>query len=389
MLASHGNEFVLLYSNYIMKIILRKRKMKKTEAMVIRERVWYTGKRRDRGERSDVFMAKTEKQKLKLLYIMQYLMERTDEDHMVTTQDIIGYLEQYGIHAERKSIYTDIDQLMEFGLDIIRVRERPGGYYLASRQFELAELKLLVDAVQASRFITARKSGDLIRKLESLCSKEQARQLHRQVVVTDRNKAANENIYYNVDLIYNAIAQNAKIRFQYFEWSAEKEMRLRRDGSWYEVSPWALLWDNENYYLVAFDDRSSDIRHYRVDKMLKIGLMNEAREGKSGFEDLDIAGYAGKTFGMFAGEEETVTLVSDSGLTGVMIDRFGRDVALREQDDGHIRARVKVAVSRQFFGWVAGLGAAVKIEAPARVAAAYREYLLEILKQYGGGGREA
>ncbi len=192
MLASHGNEFVLLYSNYIMKIILRKRKMKKIEAMVIRERVWYTGKRRDRGERSDVFMAKTEKQKLKLLYIMQYLMERTDEDHMVTTQDIIGYLEQCGIHAERKSIYTDIDQLMEFGLDIIRVRERPGGYYLASRQFELAELKLLVDAVQASRFITARKSGDLIRKLESLCSKEQARQLHRQVVVTDRNKAANE-----------------------------------------------------------------------------------------------------------------------------------------------------------------------------------------------------
>ena len=160
-----------------MKIILRKRKMKKIEAMVIRERVWYTGKRRDRGERSDVFMAKTEKQKLKLLYIMQYLMERTDEDHMVTTQDIIGYLEQYGIHAERKSIYTDIDQLMEFGLDIIRVRERPGGYYLASRQFELAELKLLVDAVQASRFITARKSCDLIRKLESLCSKEQARQL--------------------------------------------------------------------------------------------------------------------------------------------------------------------------------------------------------------------
>ena len=136
-----------------MKIILRKRKMKKIEAMVIRERVWYTGKRRDRGERSDVFMAKTEKQKLKLLYIMQYLMERTDEDHMVTTQDIIGYLEQCGIHAERKSIYTDIDQLMEFGLDIIRVRERPGGYYLASRQFELAELKLLVDAVQASRFI--------------------------------------------------------------------------------------------------------------------------------------------------------------------------------------------------------------------------------------------
>ncbi len=327
-------------------------------------------------------MARGENQKLKLLYIMQFLLERTDEEHAVTTQDIIAGLEQHGIHAERKSIYTDIDLLTEFGLDIIRVRERPGGYYLASRQFELAELKLLVDAVQASRFITVRKSEELIRKLESLCSREQARQLHRQVVVTNRGKAVNENIYYNIDLIYNAIAQNSKIRFQYFEWDVGKEMRLRRDGTFYEVSPWTLLWDDENYYLIAFDDRSSDIRHYRVDKMLKIDLMDRPREGKSRFEDFDIAKYAGKTFGMFAGEEETVTLVCDSSLTGVMIDRFGQEVALRGQDETHIRARVNVAVSRQFFGWIAGLGAGVKIESPARVAQAYQEYLRAILSQY-------
>ena len=329
-------------------------------------------------------MARSENQKLKLLYIVQLLQERTDEEHPVTTQEIIDYLRTKGIAAERKSIYTDIELLTDYGLDIIRIKERPGGCYLASRPFELAELKLLVDAVQASKFITTKKSRELIGKLEDLCSKSQARQLHRQVVVTNRNKAVNENIYYNVDMIYNAIAENVKIQFQYFEWSVNKEMRLRRDGSFYVVSPWLLSWDDENYYLIAYDDRSGEIRHYRVDKMLKIGLRQEERDGKEKFEDFDVAGYSRKTFGMFAGEEETVTLHCDSNLTGVMIDRFGKDVAMRKVDDDHIKARVNVAVSRQFFGWVAGLGAAVKIEAPDRVVADYKNYLREILTQYDG-----
>lgn len=329
-------------------------------------------------------MARSENQKLKLLYIVQLLQERTDEEHPVTTQEIIDYLRTKGIAAERKSIYTDIELLTDYGLDIIRIKERPGGCYLASRPFELAELKLLVDAVQASKFITTKKSRELIGKLEDLCSKSQARQLHRQVVVTNRNKAVNENIYYNVDMIYNAIAENVKIQFQYFEWSVNKEMRLRRDGSFYVVSPWLLSWDDENYYLIAYDDRSGEIRHYRVDKMLKIGLRQEERDGKEKFEDFDVAGYSRKTFGMFAGEEETVTLHCDSNLTGVMIDRFGKDVAMRKVDDTHIKARVNVAVSRQFFGWVAGLGAAVKIEAPDRVVADYKNYLREILTQYDG-----
>lgn len=327
-------------------------------------------------------MARSEKQKLKLLYIVQFLLERTDEEHAVTTQEIIAYLDANDISAERKSIYADIEQLIDFGMDIIKVKERPGGYYLASRQFELAELKLLVDAVQASKFITPKKSGELIGKLESLCSKAQARQLHRQVVVTNRTKAANENIYYNVDMIYNAIGENSKIRFQYFEWSVNKEMKLRRDGEFYEVSPWLLSWDDENYYLIAYDDRSKEIRHYRVDKMLKLGLLSTPREGKEEFEDFDIAGYSKKTFGMFAGKEETVTLCCASNLTGVIIDRFGKEVAMRRLDDAHIRARVDVAVSRQFFGWVTGLGAAVQIESPERVVNAYKEYLREILESY-------
>lgn len=327
-------------------------------------------------------MAKLEKQKQKILFLMQLLLERTDEEHPVTMAEIIDYLALHGITAERKSIYRDLEVLEEFGLDLITIRERPGGYYVASRRFELAELKLLVDAVQSSRFITSKKSGELIAKLETLCSHAQARQLHRQVVVTNRNKAVNENIYYNVDLIYNAISENEKIRFQYAEWSVTKEMRLRRDGAFYVVSPWLMTWDDENYYLIAYDERSRMIHHYRVDKMVRLSLAGERREGKSQFDDFDIAAYSRKTFGMFAGEEETVTLLCDESLTGVMIDRFGQDVAMRPEAGGRVRVRVKVAVSRQFFGWLTGLGPSAKIEGPGHVVRNYKEYLQEVLAGY-------
>lgn len=313
---------------------------------------------------------------------MQCLTEKTDAEHSVTTQEIIDYLALQGINAERKSIYTDIDLLIDYGMDIVKNSGRSGGYTLVSRQFELAELKLLVDAVQSSKFITTKKSRELIGKLETLCSKYEATQLHRQVVVTNRNKAVNENIYYNVDIIYNAIAENVKIQFQYFEWNVSKEMKLRRDGKIYEVSPWLLTWDDENYYLIAYDDEAEMIKHYRVDKMLKIELSVEKREGKEQFQHFDIAAYSKKTFGMFAGKEETVTLRCDRSLTGVMIDRFGKDVAMRKIDENTIQARVNVAVSRQFFGWITGLGNIVKIEAPERVVEQYRDYLGEIIERY-------
>ena len=269
-------------------------------------------------------------------------------------------------------------------MDIISIKERPGGYYLASRQFELAELKLLVDAVQSSKFITSKKSRELIKKLGTLCSDSQAKQLQRQVVVTNRNKAVNESIYYNVDMIYNAIAANVKVRFQYFEWNVNKEMQLRKNGAFYCVSPWLLTWDDENYYLIAYDDGAGIVKHYRVDKMLKIGLTGEERSGKEAFDGFDIAGYSKKTFGMFAGEEETVTLCLEERLTGVVVDRFGTEAAMRKKDEKHILARVNVAVSRQCFGWVAGLGAVIKIEAPEMVAEQYRAYLKDILKLYEG-----
>lgn len=327
-------------------------------------------------------MPKSEKQKLKLLYITQYLMEKTDENHIATTTELIDYLASNGITAERKSIYTDIELLIDYGLDIVKVKGRPAGYQLVSRQFELAELKLLVDAVQASKFITSKKSRELIGKLETLCSKKEARQLHRQVVVTNRTKAVNENIYYNVDQIYSAIAGNVKIRFLYFEWNVKKEMQLRHDGAFYEVSPWLLTWDDDNYYLIAYDDESRMIKHYRVDKMLKLSLSDKKRQGKEQFENFDIAAYSKKTFGMFAGEEKMVTLSCKTNLIGVIIDRFGNEASLRENGEGFVLVRVKVAVSRQFFGWLTGLSDAVKIVGPKETAEEYRSYLEEILTNY-------
>ena len=327
-------------------------------------------------------MAKSYHQKLKILYILQILMEDSDERHPITTKGLIAELETYGIRAERKSIYDDIAALEDYGVDVVKVAEKPGGYYLAKREFELAELKLLVDAVQASKFVTQAKSEELIHKLERLTSRENARQLNRQVVVTNRSKAINENIYYNVDMIYAAISVGVKIKFQYFTWTIEKEMELKKDGAFYEVSPFLLSWDDENYYLIAYDAEAGIIKHFRVDKMLHISLSRELRDGMEVFEQLDVGEYAKKTFGMFAGEEEVVTLVCEHDMIGVMIDRFGKDVSVRRKDETTFLLRTKVAVSGQFFGWIAGLGTKVMIQSPDAVVTRYQNYLKEIVLAY-------
>lgn len=197
-------------------------------------------------------MAKLPNQKLKILYLMKVLLEKTDESHSITMPEIIAELEAYGITAERKSIYNDMECLRQYGLDIIGEQyDRTYYYRIGNRQFELAELKLLVDSVQSAKFLTAKKSNRLIKKIEGLASKYEASQLHRQVYVAERIKTMNESIYYNVDNIHNAIAKNSKITFQYFQWNVKKEMELRKNGALYEVSPWALSWNDENYYLVA------------------------------------------------------------------------------------------------------------------------------------------
>lgn len=329
-------------------------------------------------------MPKTSGQKLKILYLAKLLLERSDEKHPVTTKQMIDYLEAQGIHAERKSIYDDMNALIDFGMDIICIKEKPGGYYLASRQFELAELKLLVDAVQASKFVTDKKSRTLIGKLKTLTSKGEADKLQRQVVIAERGKSENEQIYYNVDTVYEAMAADRDICFQYFEWSVQKEMVPRKGGAIYQVSPWLLTWEDENYYMHAYDKEAGIIKYYRVDKMLYPSVSEEARSGREQYENLDIAGFAKKTFGMFAGDETLVSLECENHLAGVIIGRFGKDVAMRSIDEEHFRMHALVAVSRQFFGWLTGIGAGVKIVAPQNVKEQYVEYLGQIQAQYKG-----
>lgn len=324
-------------------------------------------------------MAKSAGQKLKLLYIIKLLTEKTDENHPATTAEIISYLEANGIHSERKSIYDDIEKLCEFGYDIIRVQSRlGGGYYLAGREFELAELKLLVDAVQASRFITTRKSRSLIKKIELLAGKYDAGKLQRQVYVAGRIKTENESIYYNTDTIHRAIQENKQIEFQYMDWNLKKEL-VPRVGGKRKVSPWALIWREENYYLAAYDSVDGIIKHYRVDKMGQAKVLKEDREGMEQFSQTDPAAYANRTFGMFGGEEEIVTLQFPNRLIGVVLDRFGKDADIRPVTERVFRIRAKVAVSGQFFGWLSGIGREAVIVSPATVKESYRQWLSDIV----------
>lgn len=328
-------------------------------------------------------MAKGSNQKLKLVYLIKILLEKTDETHSINMHEIISSLGAYGIEAERKSIYTDMETLRLYGMDIIGEQENRTYYYhVGNRQFELAELKLLVDSVQAAKFITAKKSNELIKKIEGFASKYEAMQLHRQVYVAERVKTMNESIYYNVDKIHSAIASNLQIKFQYFQWNVKKEMELRRNGEFYIMSPWALTWDDENYYMVAYDSAENIIKHFRVDKMLKIEILKENREGKSTFKNFDMAVYARKMFGMYAGEEEAVKLLCENRFAGVMIDRFGKEITMVTVDEQHFTITVKVAISEQFLGWVFALGEGVKIIGPERVLSHVKNEVVRLTQQY-------
>lgn len=322
-------------------------------------------------------------QKLKIMYLMKILMENTDETHSITLQQIMDKLTGYDVTCERKSLYTDIEQLRQFGLDIYgEQKDRTYYYRVVNRQFELAELKLLVDSVQSAKFITEKKSNELIKKIEELASKHEAQQLQRQVYVSGRVKTMNENILINVDAIHQAINTNSTIKFQYFKWTPEKKMELRHNGKIYEVSPWALSWDDENYYMVAYDSEAKIIKHYRVDKMLKISVTENLREGKDKFKSFDMADYSKKMFGMFDGNEETVKLLCDNSLAGVMIDRFGKDVRMLKADDEHFTVSVKVAVSKHFLGWIIALGSGVKIVGPDAVVGKMKDELKRLNEMY-------
>lgn len=321
---------------------------------------------------------------LKTFYVMQILLERTDETHSLNGTQIGSILKkEYGITMDRHTLYGEIDKLCSVGLDIIKQEGKTGGYYVASRQFELPELKLLVDAVQSSRFITKKKSSELIEKLETLCSREEAKQLESQVVVYNRPKTVNETIYYNVDMLHSAIYHDRQIKFRYVEWTVQKKQEFRHGGAFYTTSPLHLIWDDENYYLIAFDEAAGKTKHFRVDKMRDMEILEESRSEASSADQTDLAGFSKKTFGMFGGTDLQVRLRCRNYLAGVVIDRFGSDVWILPQNNGYFTATVTVTVSPQFFGWVTAIGKDMRIEGPEDVKKQYLEYMQEVLAGYG------
>lgn len=325
-------------------------------------------------------MPKSENQKLKLLYLLKILTEQTDEQHPMPMAVLLEKLKAEDISAERKSVYNDINCLMDFGVDIGFDPSRgSGGYYLASRDFELPECKLLVDAVSASRFITKSKSEQLIRKIEKLTSRYEAVQLQRQVYTSGQIKNENESIYYHVDAIHTAIHENRQISFPYLEWNLFKKLVPRKGGKPYRISPWSLMWNDENYYLIGYDAEAGMLKHFRVDKMGTIEMLELRREGEEVFKKCDLSAYSAKTFGMYGGEETMVTLSFPNYLVGVVLDRFGKEVSLQKLSEDRFAVHVKVMVSRQFYGWLAGIGKDAKVTAPEQVKDGYREYLQEIL----------
>ena len=327
-------------------------------------------------------MSKGANQKLKLYYLNQIMTRKTDDEHRLTMPEILSHLERYGITADRKSIYDDFEALRDLGIDIIMDKEgRSYYYYMGDRAFEMAELKLLVDAVQSSKFITAKKSDELIDKITGLVSEYQAKELRRQVEVQGRIKTMNESIYYIVDELHSAILENKKITFEYLTWNLKKKMVPRREGL-YDESPWALTWDDENYYLIAYDTQEKKIKHFRVDKIRKLTITDKVREGRDVFEAIDMASYINMNFGMFGKAAGVpVHLRFKNDMVGIVIDRFGKDIPIKpSEEEGWSDTRVTVMISGQFFGWVFAMGGLVKITGPEDILEMFRK---ECRKQLG------
>lgn len=321
--------------------------------------------------------------KVRILYLMQILLEQTDEEHILNAVDLCSILKnKYDLEADRRTIYSEVAALTDFGLDIVQIKGKNPGYYIGSRDFELAEVKILVDAVQSSKFISEKKSSELIKKLEKLCSDEQAKQLNPQIVIANRPKTKNETILYNVDRIHTAIYQDKKISFRYMEWTGPKKQRLKKDGAEYVISPLWMLPDDDCYYMIGYDSAAEKIKYYRIDRMKHMEITEEEREGKEYLDTFDLASFEKKTFGMYSGKDTEVVLKCRNEIAGVIMDQFGTDAWIVPVDEEYFRIKTVVTVSGQFFGWLTGLGKNVTIMEPENVKQEYRQYLERIIGEY-------
>ena len=327
-------------------------------------------------------MPKSDNQKAKILYIMDYLEKNSHEKNPINAAELITMLDRdHRIKCDRKTIYSDIAALQEFGLDVVSIPGRNGGYYLGSpRSFELPELKLLVDAVLSSRYLTEKKSRELIEKLCAQCNAHDAALMKRNVLVSGRVKSMNETILINVDTIQDAITQNAAIKFRYFDWDLGKQRRYREKE--YLASPYGLCQDHENCYLLAYSDRHG-ITSYRVDRMTNIELTDQNRTPCPELTGKSLHEHANRLFQMYSGDETDVKLRFHRSLINVVVDRFGKDLMLIPDGEEHFNFTVKVAVSPMFLSWVIGFGNKAKVVFPQWVVDQCRDLCRDCLNQYG------
>ncbi|MCL2121338.1 MAG: WYL domain-containing protein [Clostridiales bacterium] len=328
-------------------------------------------------------MPKSAGQKLKILSLMKILLTQTDETHPLTVNELIEKLAAQGIRAERKTIYDDIEALRHFGVDIVMEKSKVYGYYVTGRDFQLPELKLLADAVQSSKFITEKKSLELIHKLQGLASVYEAGKLRRQVFIQNRVKNMNESIYYSVDSLHEAITEGKKIIFRYFDYNVNKERVFRRGGALYSASPIVLTWSDEQYYLIAHTDDHPGFTHYRVDRMNGVKMLNENCD--AAVKNFDLTEYVKKVFGMFGGEEVDIKLQVHQSLAGVFLDRFGKDLPMTEEQNGYFSVRLRVALSPIFFGWLFQLGDLCSVVSPQSVKDELIAYTEKFLSQMKNG----
>ena len=325
-------------------------------------------------------MPKSDNQKLKIFYILDYLEAHSNEKNPIRASELITMLDrQHNIRCDRKTVYSDIAALQDYGVDIVSLPGKNGGYYIASRNFELPELKLLIDAVQSSRYLTEKKSRELIEKLCSQCNEQDAKLMRRTVLVSGRVKSMNETIYYNVDAIQEAIAQNKQISFRYFDWDFGGKRKYRDKE--YLASPYGLCQDNENCYLLAFSSRYG-VTSYRVDRMTDITLTEDNRIPCPELTGKALHDHANRLFQMYSGDALDVKMRFHKSLLNVVIDRFGKNTMLIPDGENHFNFTVNVAISPMFLSWVIGFGAKAKILYPQSVADACKALCMEAMNQY-------
>lgn len=327
----------------------------------------------------------SESKKLIPVYLQQLFLEKTDKNHFIRMPEILSFLEAKGIYADRRTIYSAISLLNTADFEIIGVQEKGGyKYHHPNRTFNTNELKFLIDSVAASKFLTERKSRELIEKIKSLGCIYNRESLNRNVLLGNRIKSMNDKVLKNLDIIYAAIGGNNKLIFEYVKWTPERKLVSMRKGQTYSASPFAVTLNDDNYYLIAYDDKYHNIRHYRIDKMQAINISPAAREGREYYKQFNIAEYKQKTFGMFSGKEESVKLQCNNSIAGVIIDRFGGNAAIRPDFDNPkvFIARVTVNISPQFYAWLFALGTDVKILSPESVIHDFSAMTDSVLKQY-------